>query len=397
MIYNFDQVIDRRNTDSSKWQEYGDDIIPLWVADMDFASPEPILQAMHQRVDHGVFGYARPPARLAELICERMLRQYNWSITPEDIIFLPGLVCGLNVMSRAIGQPGDGILIQPPVYGPFISAPDHQGRVTHSAELTLIQNGPYLDYEIDFDAFEAAITPRTRLFLLCHPHNPIGRSFTEKELTHLAEICLRHNIVICSDEIHNELLLGEATHIPTAALNPEIAQQCITLIAPSKTFNIPGLGCSIAIIQNLDLMQQVWNAKAGIVPHLNLMGVVAAIAAYSECDAWLQQLLVYLRANRDYLTQYIADYMPALRITFPTATYLVWIDCRALNIDGSRGNGVSIGQFFINQAKIALQEGTFFGEAGQGFMRLNFGCPKETLIKALKRMREALEELEAKN
>ena len=242
MVYNFDQYIERRNTNSAKWEKYGNDVLPMWVADMDFASPEPLIQALRDRAEHGVFGYGQAPKELSEVICQRMVQRYNWQVTPEQIVFLPGLVSGLNALCRAIGEPGDGVLVQTPVYFPFLSAPANQDRTLQTAELSLITNGQTIDYEIDFDVFESAVDPRTRLFILCNPHNPIGRGYTRQEQTRMAEICIEHNLVICSDEIHCDLLLNGAQHLPLAALSPEIADRTITLIAPSKTYNIPGLG-----------------------------------------------------------------------------------------------------------------------------------------------------------
>jgi cystathionine beta-lyase len=384
MIYNFDEIINRRQSDSVKWQAYGPEALPLWVADMDFASPEPVVRALRERVEHGVFGYPQPPAELAAVICRRMAERYGWAVTPEEIVYLPGLVSGLNVVCRAAGQPGEAVLVQTPVYPPFLSAPANHGQTLTVAPLTETIAGRTIGYEIDFAAFEAAITPATRLFILCHPHNPIGRGFTRAELTHLADICLRHNLLMCADEIHSDLLLGETQHLPLAALSPEVSRQTITLLAPSKTYNVPGLGCSIAIIQNKALRKQVEKAAAGIVPHVNVLGYVAALAAYRDSNDWLAQALAYLTANRDFLVDFISRELPGIRTTAPEATYLAWLDCRAAGIEGN------VHKFFLEKAKVALNDGAVFGLGGEGFVRLNFGCPRLILEQALQQMKAAL-------
>ena len=388
MLCNFDEAVERRGSDSGKWSHFGPDVLPLWVADMDFAAPPPIVEALRRRVEHGVFGYGTEPVALREALCQRLDRLYGWSITPQDIVFLPGLVCGLNVVARAVGQPGDGVAITTPVYGPFLSAPTNQGRALHDAQLAaslVSRDGvEHWTYEVDMDALERAVQPNTRLFILCNPHNPVGRAFTPQELAALAELCERHDLVICSDEIHCDLMLGGVRHTPIASLSPEIAARCITLMAPSKSFNMPGLGCSIAIVQDAALRQRLEQASAGIVPHVNVLGFVAATAAYTQCDGWLAELQAYLTANRDFAVSTIQQHMPQLRTTVPEATYLLWLDCRGTPFAGQPQ------QFFLEQAKVALNDGKWFGQGGEGFVRLNFGCTRATLVEALERMREAV-------
>lgn len=384
MTYNFDQLIERRHTDSAKWNYFAEDVLPMWVADMDFRSPEPVVQALRRRVEHGVFGYGWPTEEEREVICERMARLYDWEVTPDQVLFLPGVVSSLNAACRAVGKPGDGILVQTPVYYPFLSAPGNYEMTVDIAELPLTCQGDTLYYEIDYDVFEAAITPRTRMFLLCSPHNPTGRSYTREELTRLAEICVRHNLIICSDEIHCDLMMDGNAHLPTAAIDPEISERCITLMAPSKTFNIPGLGLNFAIVQNPNLMTHFKQATAGIVPHVRLMGVVAAMAAYTKGGEWLDALLKYLTSNRDFLVDYVAEHLPGIRTTIPEATYLAWLDCREGGIEGNPFD------FFLEKARVGLNEGGQFGPGGEGFVRLNYGCPRFTLMEGLERMRKAL-------
>lgn len=384
MTTNFDVITNRRGWDSGKWNTYEADVLPMWVADMDFPAADVILEAIQHRVQHGVFGYGDGYPTLKTVICERMHRLYNWTVTPEQVMFLPGVVCSLNVVHRAVAEPGAGVLMQPPIYPPFLTAPDNHGMVKQLAELVLTEKDGNRYYEIDFDAFEAAITPQTKLFMLCQPHNPIGRSFTRDELKRMMEICIRHDLIICSDEIHCELMLADFEHSPTATLDAAVAERCITLMAPSKTFNLPGLGLSFAIIQNPDLYAKMEKAQMGIVPHCNLLGVVAAEAAYTQAEAWRQELLRYLTANRDYVVDFVNQNLPGVRTTVPEATYLAWLDCRESGIEGEPFD------FFLNEAKVALNQGSRFGEAGAGFVRLNFGCPRETLKQGLTQMQRAL-------
>lgn len=383
MPYNFDRLPSRHNTDSLKWHRYGN-VLPLWVADMDFPAPEWILATLHQRIAHGIFGYGAPPDALTETLCARMADRYDWTVTPEQIVYLPGLVCGLNVVCRAIGEPGDEVLVQTPVYPPFLAAPGYQERRLMTVELTAELRNGRLYYTFDDTAFAAAISPRTRLFILCHPHNPVGRAFNQNELARLAAFCERHDLTVCSDEIHCDLLLDGRRHTPFATLNPDTARRCITLMAPSKTFNIPGLGASFAIIQNSELRHRFKQALRGIVPDVNILGLVAAQAAYQHGGDWLQELLLYLAANRDYTADFVSRYLPGMRMTIPEATYLAWLDCREMGIPGNPH------EFFLQQAGVALNDGATFGPGGAGFVRLNFGCSRALLAEGLERMRAAM-------
>lgn len=383
MKYDFDRVIERRGTDSYKWKKYDEEVIPLWIADMDYISAEPIIQALHQRVDHGIFGYTRPTDELRIVIRERLKRLYQWDIQYEEIIFLPGLVTGLNLSFHVYAAPGEGVLIQPPIYFHFVKDPVMHGRVLNDPPL--IQNGD--TYEIDFEAFEKSITDRTKVFLLCNPHNPVARVYTVKELEKIAEICLRYNIIICSDEIHCDLLYPGYHHIPIATLSPEVANKTVTLMAPSKTYNLAGLSCGFAIIKNPDL-RKIWEtASYGLIPNANIMGHVAALAGFRDGQEWLNQLLIYLKGNRDFLSHYIKNRFPNIRMTKMEATYLAWLDCREAGIPGNPS------EFFLKNSKVALNDGSEFGRVGEGFVRLNFACPRKTLNEALERMRAGLKKL----
>jgi len=383
MKYDFDRVIERRGTDSYKWKDYGDDVLPMWVADMDFVSAEPIIQALHQRVDHGIFGYTRPTLELRAVIQERLKKVYQWEVKQEEIVFLPGLVTGLNLFYHVFSNPGDGVLVQPPVYFHFIRDPVIHGRVLDDPPL--VQKGD--TYEIDFTLFEKAIGDRTKVFLFCNPHNPVARVFTPKELEKVAEICLRHGVLICSDEVHCDLLYPGYQHVPIATLGSEVANQTITLMAPSKTYNLAGLHCGFAIIQNSKLRQTWQTFSSGLIPSANIMGQIAALAAFRSGQEWLGQVLHYLKGNRDYLARYIKEKLPSIRMTKMEATYLAWLDCREAGIPGNPFD------FFLREAKVALNDGVAFGRGGEGFVRLNFACPRKTLTEALDRMSYAMEKL----
>ncbi|NTV65361.1 MAG: putative C-S lyase [Oscillochloris sp.] len=388
MTFDFDTIIPRRGTGSMKWDAYPEGVLPMWVADMDFGSPEPVIRALHERAAHGVFGYPAPQADLAPLICRRMAELYNWEVTPEQVIFLPGLVSAINVLCRAIGQPGDHVVTLTPAYMPFLSAPLNQGRVCDTFDMTYTDNGDgTIRYSLDLEGFAASLHPQTRLLLMSQPHNPVGIVYDRETLTSLAQICAERGIVFCSDEIHCDLMLGGTRHVPTASLSPEIAANTVTLLAPSKSFNLPGLGCGIAIVQHEQLRQQLMKTAMGIVPHVNIFGYIGAYAAYSEGGPWLEALQAYLTENRDTLVRYLAEHLPQLRTTVPDATYLAWIDCRDAGITGSPM------KFFLEHANVALSDGVTFGENGRGFVRLNFGCPRATLLEGLDRMRAALDSL----
>lgn len=374
---DFDTVIDRRHSASVKWDHYqGRDIIPLWVADMDFRSPPAVIEALHERADHGIFGYTSVPPELTDAVLTMLKEEYGWQAEAEWLVWLPGLVTGLNVACRAALGGGDDILTFVPVYPPFMSAPRNSRRGLIKVPLRE-QEG---SWELDIEALKAAISEKTRLLLLCNPHNPVGRVWSRDELSILAETAERHDLIICSDEIHAGLVLDEdKRHTPIATLSPEVAARTITLNSPSKTYNIPGMGCSFAIIADRTLRMAFHQAMAGIVPHVNTLGFTAALAAYSHGEEWRQELLRYLRGNRDLLEKTIGA-IPGLSIAHVEATYLAWIDTRLLKIEQPAR--------FFEEAGVGLSDGADFG--APGFVRLNFGCPRSLLREALARMREAL-------
>ncbi len=388
MTPNFDTVINRRDSDSIKWNYYDADVLPLFVADMDFRSPEPVIQALCERAEHGFFGYVGDSKELKDIVCERMWMRYQWEVKPEHILFLPGLVSGLNVVARAIGQTGDGVLLSTPIYHPFLIAIENQERTANVAPMRYTTADSTAFYDLDFDALEAAVTPTTRLFMLCNPHNPIGRVYQQWELERLAEIAIRHNLIISSDEIHADILYDGNRHIPIAALAPEIAERTITLMAPSKTFNLPGLGCGYAIVQNPELLKQMKRISEGLTGHANPMGYTAAIAAYREGQPWLDELLVYLADNRDYLMEFVRTQMPTIRMTRMEGTYLAWLDCRETGIPGVPA------EFFLQEARVGLTNGAMFGQGGDGFVRMCIASPRSMLTEGLERMCDAMVRLE---
>ncbi|HSJ55513.1 MAG TPA: PatB family C-S lyase, partial [Anaerolineae bacterium] len=345
-------------------------------------------EALRCRVDHGIFGYGVEPPELRPLLQERLQRLYGWQVDAEALVFVPGVMVGFNLAAHAVTEPGDGLLVQTPIYYPILRVPGNTGCTLDAMELSPPSAGALRQgdgqYQVDLDAFEAAIGPRTRIFVLCNPHNPVGRVFTRQELADMADICLRHDVVICSDEIHCDLIFDDHRHVPIATLAPEIEARTITLMAPSKTYNIAGLHASVAIIPNAELRQRFVAAQRGIVPHLDIMGYAAMLAAYAEGEPWLEQVLRYLQANRDLVFDSIRD-MPGLSITRPEGTYLAWIDCREAGLEQAPH------EFFLEKARVGLNKGAQFGQGGEGFVRLNFGCPRATLATALERMRAALE------
>lgn len=377
----FDRIIDRRNSDSIKWNLYDDDVLPMWVADMDFAAPVPVIQALKERVEHGVFGYAGDPKELRKVIVSRFDELYQWAIKPDDIVFTPGVVVGFNIAGHSVAVPEGEVLIQPPVYPPFFKTAGFAGMKT--AENPLIQNEDG-SYGINFGDFEEKVNKKTRMFLLCNPHNPVGRVFHRDELERMAEICLRNNVLICSDEIHGDLVFQGNRHIPLGSLNPEIADRTITLMAPSKTFNIAGLDCSFAVIPNKEIRENYISAMKGITGNTNMLGISAALAAYQNGTPWLEDLMIYLKENRDYLKTTLDREIPEIKMTVPEGTYLAWLDCRNAGLPDTPYD------FFLRKAKVAFNSGESFGTGGKGFVRLNFGCTRATLNEALDRMKKAL-------
>lgn len=380
MTFDFEQAPSRQGTDSQKWQKYPDrDVLPLWVADMDFRSAPAIVAALHARVEHGIFGYARPVKSTVSAVVDALAARYGFHIDPAWIVWLPGLVCGLNVTAQAFAQPGEEVLTLTPVYPPFMSAPKNSARGSIQTSWVL-QHGRWT---LDWDALEKAVTPRTKLFYLCNPHNPLARVWRRDELVLLAEFCLRHDLILCSDEIHCDLILDPSLpHVPTATLSPEIAARTVTMMAPSKTYNVPGLGTSFAVISDSALRHRFVRATAGIVAEVTSLGYAACEAAYRDCEPWRQGLLAKLRSNRDFLLDFIARELPGIRVEAPIeATYLAWLNVAAWQLADPIAH--------FEKHGVGLSDGAFFGSPKGNHVRLNFGCTQATLAEALRRMKTA--------
>ncbi len=371
-MFDFDLPIDRRATQSLKWDKFGDrDILPLWVADTDFAAPPAVIDALQRRVAHGVFGYSRPSPRLVQLVLERMRDRYGWQVEADWLLFMPGVVPGLNFACRAWSRPDRKVITPTPVYYPFLHAAGYNDRPVSHLPMQLVEDR----WVPDFEALETQ-APDADLLLLCNPHNPGGTVFTRDELLRIADIAERHDLVVCSDEIHCDLLLEPGVkHIPFASLSPQAAARSAVLMAPSKTFNIAGLCCSFAIIPDAKLRFRLQQAMRGLMADNNLLGFIAAEAAYAEGEPWLAAQLDYLRGNRDLVMSKLGQ-VPGIHIARLEATYLAWIDVSGLGLDDP------IKAF--EDGGVGLSPGGQFGDAR--FVRLNFGCRRALLEQALERM-----------
>ena len=387
MPHDFDALIQRRGTDCYKWdaleERYGErDLLPFWVADMDFASAEPVQRALLERVQHPVYGYSITPPSAYEAIVSWLERRYGWVVEQEWISFTAGVVNALNLLIQTFTLPGEKIIVQPPVYPPFFNSVRNNGRQVVFNPLAETDRG----YVMDFDDLEAKIDSRTRMLILCSPHNPVGRVWRKEELEKLAEICLRHGLLMVSDEIHADFVYSGRRHVPLASLSPEVAQNTITCMAPSKTFNLAGLATSFVVIPNKHLRDRFANTLDNVAIDPSFLGIAALEAAYRHGEEWLEELLVYLAGNRDYLRQFIQDQVPDIRMTELEGTYLAWLDCRGLKI-----TGCSLAEFFAKKAKIAVNDGQWFGPGGEGFIRFNIRCPRPLLEEGLERIKKALD------
>jgi cystathionine beta-lyase len=378
----FEAVVDRRGTGSIKWSLYDEDVLPMWVADMDFRCPDPVLEALQQRTKHGIFGYPNEPGELREVIVDRLKCRFDWSIQAESIVFLPNVYVGFHLAAHAVTQPGDGVLITPPVYFPILSVPENVHLRGRLSELIYTDDGRY---EIDFDGTEGVLDGRSRLFILCNPHNPIGRVYTRPELERLAAICAAHDLITCSDEIHADFIFEGHRHVPIAALSPEIDRRTITLMSPAKSFNVAGIPFAFAVISDPELRTRYEDAKMGLVPGPGVMGYTAALAAFRDGDEWLDGLVEYLQTNRDVAADFVRKQLPGAKMTPLEGTYLAWLDFRHAGIDGNPH------EFLLEKGRLATIDGALFGPGGEGFVRLNLACPRPTLAEGLERIRRAFE------
>jgi len=376
----FDSVISRKNSDSIKWSRYEDGVLPLWVADMDFPSPEVVIEAVRDRLAHPFFGYYDEITGLKKSICSWLDTRHQWRVDPEEIVLMPGVVNGLNWVAQALMEDGQSLIFQTPVYHPFFKIAANASVTQIHSSLKEVRGR----FEMDFQDLAVKIQDNTRLFILCNPHNPVGRVFTRQELKKLAEICENRDLWICSDEIHSDLVFPGSSHVPISTLDESIARRTITLMAPSKTFNIPGLNFSFAVVPNENLRKQLKHSRKGIIGHPGLLASYAARAAYSSGSEWLEELLIYLDENRSFVIEFLSTKMPGIKFFIPEGTYLFWLDCRQMNLESDPH------QFFLQKARVALNDGKIFGVEGEGFVRLNFACPMRILDSALNRMSDAV-------
>ncbi|HEY3381940.1 MAG TPA: PatB family C-S lyase [Vicinamibacterales bacterium] len=388
MLFDFDAVLDRRRTHSLKWDhcatEFGlDDVIPMWVADMDFAAPPAVVEAVKARAAHGAYGYVSVPESFWQAVIEWLRTRHGWDVERGWLLRAPGVVPALSLCINALTEPGDAIIVQSPVYYPFFSAVTRNGRRLVRNPLVVDENGAY---RMDFDDLESRIDSGTRMLILCSPHNPVGRVWTRAELTRLGEVCERHNLLVLSDEIHMDLVFDGRRHVPFASIAPNLAARTVTCVAPSKTFNVAGLSMSIVVASNPELhaRYEAAFAASGLgIP--NLFGTVGLEAAYRGGAEWLDELLRYLETNVAFADRFIHDRIPQLRFVRPEGTYLALIDGRGLGMAQA-----ALDEFFLREAGVYFDSGPWFGEECQGFERINLGCPRATLAEALTRIERAV-------
>lgn len=390
MRYNFDEIIDRSGTDSLKYDArkryFGtDDVLPMWVADMDFRTPDFIVDAMKKRMEHEIFGYTLKPDSLYDAVIGWMQRRHGWKVEKDWIIFTPGVVPAFNMCILAYSNPGDKVILQSPVYYPFFWAVDLNKRLMLNNQL--VKAGD--QYKMDLDDLKSKIDPSTKMMLFCSPHNPVGRVWKHDELMELANICLQNNIVMISDEIHSDLIFKGHKHIPYAMLGEEMAQNSITCIAPSKTFNVAGLSTSALIIPNPLLRKKFENVVESL--HIaggNIFGTIAMEAAYSKGDEWLSQAISYIEGNVAFIENFIAENLPHLKVIHPEGTYMAWMDFNGLKMSNKE-----LKRFMIEEVKLGLNHGPTFGPGGEGFQRINLGCSREIVKEAMNRLKGSIEKL----
>ena len=383
----FNEKIDRLKTSSVKWELTKEifgkaDLWPMWVADMDFKPPQAVLNAIKNRVDHGVFGYTFVPPSTARAIVDWLLRRHQWEVSPSWLLYCSGIVQAISAAIQSFTEEGDRVLLQSPVYTPFFEMIKKNNRLVVNSPLTLV-NGKY---EINFSSFEESLQQGCKLFLLCSPHNPGGRVWTRDELMKIGELCLKYNCLILSDEIHSDIIYKDFKHIPVASLSSELSERVITLIAPSKTFNLAGLQASAVIIKNEELRRQFHEtlSKQGVFS-LNTFGMVAMEAAYREGEPWLEELINYLQENKEFALDFLHEHLPEITCVKSEGTYLLWLDCRKLNVTEEE-----LRKLLIEKGKLALEPGTKYGPGGEGFVRMNIACPREDVKEGLERLKKAL-------
>lgn len=384
MKYNFDEIIPRRGTNSYKWDSAGDaDVLPMWVADMDFRTAPPVVEALRKRVEHGIFGYVRVPDAYYAAVTNWFARRHDWQIEKEWIIYTTGVVPALSAVIKALTAPGDKVMVQTPVYNCFFSSIRNNGCGMIANPL-IYRNGTY---QIDFaDLEQKAADPSVKVLLLCNPHNPAGRVWTKQELTRIGDICIRNNVWVVVDEIHCELVFPGHTYIPFASISQEFLMHSVTCTSPSKAFNLAGLQIANIISADTDIRTKIDKAiNINEVCDVNPFGVEALMAAYNDGEEWLEELKQYLFANYNYLRVYFEEYLPEFPVATLEGTYLVWADCSVLN----QSSDETV-KTLLEKEKLWVNEGSLYGEAGEGFIRINIACPRQQLIEGLNRLRRAL-------
>ncbi|WP_217929940.1 MalY/PatB family protein [Bacteroides caecimuris] len=384
MKYNFDEIIPRRGTNSYKWDSAGDaDILPMWVADMDFRTAPPVVEALRKRVEHGIFGYVRVPDAYYAAVTNWFARRHDWQIKKEWIIYTTGVVPALSAVIKALTASGDKVMVQTPVYNCFFSSIRNNGCGMIANPL-IYRNGTY---QIDFaDLEQKAADPNVKVLLLCNPHNPAGRVWTKQELTRIGDICIRNNVWVVADEIHCELVFPGHTYIPFASISHEFLMHSVTCTSPSKAFNLAGLQIANIISADTDIRMKIDKAvNVNEVCDVNPFGVEALMAAYNNSEEWLEELKQYLFANYSYLRAYFAEYLPEFPVSILEGTYLVWVDCSVLNQSSDE-----IVKTFLEKEKLWVNKGSLYGETGEGFIRINIACPRQQLIEGLNRLRRVL-------
>ena len=387
LVHDFDTTLNRRNTQCKKWDTYGDDVIPMWIADTDFKCPEPIVKAIQKRAEHEVFGYPCIDKGYEEAVCGWQKRRLGWEAKPEWVEYTPAVVPAIVYAMRAFTNPGDNVLVQMPAYHPFHQVIPHNGRYIAPNRLLHGEDGAW---SIDWEDMEKKLSePRTTMFLLCSPHNPTGKCFTREELEKISQLCIKHHVFVVSDEIHSDIIYKGFKHIPFGSVSEGAANNCVVCVNPSKTFNIAGFRTGAAIIPNLNNHDRFYSEMENLKAFgRNIFGTLAVQTAYTECDYYADQLMEYLQGNLEYTRKFLEENIPQIKLGQIQATYLLWLDCSALGMDH-----ITMMDFFLKKAKVALNDGYTFGPGGDGFMRLNIACPRAQLTEALKRMAAAVKTL----